>query len=481
MDNHQLLQEYVERQSEAAFAELVNRHVDLVYSTALRIVRDPALAQDVSQLVFIQLARKAGTIRTGNALPGWLYQAAHGHAVNALCSERARRNREVEVMNTAEPENELAQVWNEIASGLDDAMQTLNDAEQNAVVLRFFQDQSWRDIGNALAASEDTAQRRVNSALEKLRAHFLKRGITVSASILGLAIGANAVQAAPATLGTHLAAGSLVAAGGAKGAGLFSTIIKTLVAKWQVTAAVVTGVVVVGVTTTTVVLHDSEVVNAETVHQGLVLHLGFDQEEPDGRVIDDSGLGNDGRVTGARWTNEGRRGGAYEFRADGDQINVPNHPSLNPTNITISAWIKAPAPEAAWRYIIDKSATPGCNLALLGKGHPNGTQGQPHSQMTDSGCVRGRTVVADGKWHLLTTTYNGRKHSLYVDGRLEQETRCTQQGISNNLDLVIGRHNHLPGDGQVGDSFRGLIDNVQVYDRALSPKEVSFLFGSTDL
>ena len=101
MDNHQLLQEYVEGQSEAAFAELVSRHVDLVYSTALRIVHDPAQAEDVAQLVFIKLARKAGSIRT-ETLPGWLYRVAHDHAANAIRSEEARRNRETEAMNLAD-------------------------------------------------------------------------------------------------------------------------------------------------------------------------------------------------------------------------------------------------------------------------------------------------------------------------------------------------------------------------------------------
>ena len=479
MDSHNLLQEYVARQSEAAFAELVNRHVDLVYSTAFRIVQDPVLAEDVAQLVFIQLARKAGSIREGNALPGWLYRAAHGHAANALRSERTRRSREIKAVNLTQPETESALVWNEIESGLDEAMQTLSEAEQNAVVLRFFQGQSWRNVGNVLNASEDTAQRRVNSALEKLRAHFLKRGITISASILCLAIGTNAVQAAPATLGTHLAAGSLVAAGGAKSAGLFSTIIKTLVAKWQVTAAVVTGVAVVGVTITAMVEYRSNALSTENLRRGLVLHLGFDREEADDRVSDDSRLGNHGQVIGARWTANGRRGGGYEFRADGDQIKVPNHLSLNPANITISAWIKSPTPDASWRFIVDKSINPGYNLAVLGDGHGGMIRGQAHSQMSGDDCVWGG-VVTDGQWHLLTTTYDGKRHSLYVDGRPGIALPFQKLSLSNSLDLIIGRHSYGKPENQTGLSFRGVIDDVRVYDRALSPAEVAFLFASAD-
>ena len=478
MDDRDLLREYVAHRSEAAFAGLVNRYVNLVYSTAVRMVNDGAMAQDVAQAVFIKLAQKADTIRTGDALPGWLYRTTHSQAANTIRAEQARRRRETEAMNQAELNSEPALAWSAIASDLDEAMRSLSDAEQNAVVLRFFEGQSWREVSLALATSEDTAQRRVSGALEKLRGHFVRRGIAVSASVLALTLTTNAVQAAPAALGTSLTTGALAAIS-AKGAGGLSALFKFLAAKWQMTAAVLTGTAIVGITTA-VVTHHPPAVNAETVKQGLVLHLGFDQEEADGRASDDSGHGNNGQVTGARWTPKGRHGGAYEFTTDGDQIVVPDHPSLDPNNITVSAWINSPGSDDTWRYVIDKGIAPGYHLMVLGDGHGGVNQGHAHSQMVRSICLCGNSVVSDGQWHLLTTTYDGQRHRLYVDGRLESAFSSPPEGISNNLDLVIGCSRYNIPARDIGKSFRGRIDEVRIYNRVLSSKEVQFLFASTD-
>src|SRR5512138_2820923 len=102
MDDAELLRDYIERGSEGAFAELVRRHLDMVHSTALRLVGDAGMAKDVSQLVFMRLARKAAAIRDGNALPGWLYRAANFGAADALRAECRRRAREQEAMRFSE-------------------------------------------------------------------------------------------------------------------------------------------------------------------------------------------------------------------------------------------------------------------------------------------------------------------------------------------------------------------------------------------
>lgn len=155
MDDAQLLREYVERQSEQAFAELVGRHVNLVYSTVLRMVRDASLAEDVTQAVFIQLARKAPSIRSGNALPGWLYRVTHGQAVNAMRAERTRRQHETEAVNMAQSDQPSTAAWESIAPHLEEAMNALTERDQNAVLQRFFQGRSWREVGAILALSED--------------------------------------------------------------------------------------------------------------------------------------------------------------------------------------------------------------------------------------------------------------------------------------------------------------------------------------
>ena len=135
--------------------------------------------------------------------------------------------------------------WEYIGSGLEEAMHTLDLAEQNLIVMRFFEEQSWREVGNALALSEDTVQRRVGRALEKLRAHFTRRGVAVSASVLGLAIAANAVSAAPAGLASTVATASLAGAAGAESFSL-STEIKTILAK-KTTCAILTAVIIAAV------------------------------------------------------------------------------------------------------------------------------------------------------------------------------------------------------------------------------------------
>ncbi len=138
MDDHALLREYLEHHSEKAFSAMVERHLPLVYGTALRLVQDSHAAQDVAQVVFIQLARKAWTIRAGHALPGWLYRAARHAAYAAVRSETRRRRRETAAMNLADQNQTPAADWAEIAPLLDAAMGQLNCAEQDAVVLRFF-------------------------------------------------------------------------------------------------------------------------------------------------------------------------------------------------------------------------------------------------------------------------------------------------------------------------------------------------------
>src|SRR5688572_4956748 len=111
MCDRELLHEYVERRSEQAFAELVARHINLVYATALRRVRDSHLAEDVAQSVFILLARKAGSIREGEALAGWLYRATCFIAASAVRAERRRRDREAEAMKRVELHSSSLATW----------------------------------------------------------------------------------------------------------------------------------------------------------------------------------------------------------------------------------------------------------------------------------------------------------------------------------------------------------------------------------
>ena len=199
MDDWELLQEYAQRGSEGSFRELVNRHLGLVYSAALRQVNDPALAEEICQAVFILLARKAGSFRQGTVLTGWLFSTTRFVASRTLRGELRRRRREQEAL-VMQQANVSEGSWQRIAPELDDALEKLGESERNAVLLRFFEDKNHRQVGAALGISEEAAKKRVNRGLEKLRSFFTGRGFTISTAMLGSLMLAHAIKLPPAGL-----------------------------------------------------------------------------------------------------------------------------------------------------------------------------------------------------------------------------------------------------------------------------------------
>ena len=199
----ELVREYAIRNSEPAFETLVRRHVSLVYSVALRQVGNPAHAEEITQAVFLILARKAARLRSDTVLAGWLHETARFASASFLRGEMRRQHREQEAYVESQLQESSADAaWEQLAPLLDEAIGLLGRADRNAVVLRFFQNKSAREIAAALNVHESAAQKRLNHAVEKLRAHFLKRGVTVSAGALIGALSVNSVHGAPA----HLAA-----------------------------------------------------------------------------------------------------------------------------------------------------------------------------------------------------------------------------------------------------------------------------------
>jgi RNA polymerase sigma factor (sigma-70 family) len=211
-DDHELLRRYCQDGSQAAFAEVVERHVNLVYAAACRLVSDPHLAEDVTQQVFTLLARKAGGLSSSIVIPGWLYRATRNLASEALRHERRRHRREqlaVETMNLADAPQPS---WKEIEPLLDDAMASLRPIDHDAVVLRYFENKSLKEVGATLGWSEDAAQKRVARALVQLRAVLHRRGVTVSTAVLATTVSGAAVQVAPSGLAGSIAAASLLSA-----------------------------------------------------------------------------------------------------------------------------------------------------------------------------------------------------------------------------------------------------------------------------
>jgi|ERR1017187_4955462 uncharacterized protein (TIGR03435 family) len=252
----ELLREYVHRNSDEAFATLVTRHVNLVYSAALRKTGDPNAAEEIIQAVFIILAKKASRLSPRTILSGWLYQAARLTSASFLRTEirRARREQEAYMQSLAnETEPEL---WPQMAPLLEDAMGWLGEKDRNAIALRFFEGKSFQEIGTAFGASENAAKKRVAHALEKLHRYFSKRGVSSTTAIIAGAISANSVQAAPAMLAKSVTAVAI--AKGAAASGSTLTLIKgalKIMAWTKAKTAIVSGVVVLlaaGTTTVTV-------------------------------------------------------------------------------------------------------------------------------------------------------------------------------------------------------------------------------------
>src|SRR5829696_356999 len=197
-DTNELLRAYVEG-SEGAFGEIVRRHVDFVYSTALRKVGgDRALAQDVTQTVFTDLARKAKSLPQETVLTGWLHRDTCFRAADAVRREQRRRAREQKAVEMQMLDRAGEDLWVRVAPFVDDAMEKLSNPERDALLLRFIEGKSWRETGQALAVSEEAVQKRASRALEKLRAILARRGVVISSAAMAAVLTGNAVQAAPA-------------------------------------------------------------------------------------------------------------------------------------------------------------------------------------------------------------------------------------------------------------------------------------------
>ena len=200
----QLLREYAARGSEPAFAEIVARHTDLIYSAALRQCGTPEAAGEIAQGVFINLARRACTLAKqldeNASLAGWLFSDTRFVALHWHRDERHREAHQRLVMENFDPSSETSLDWERVAPVLDEAMAELNEADREAVLLRYFQNQDFAAVGRALGVTDDAAQKRVSRAVERLREFFAKRGVTIGASGLVVVISTNAVVVAPAGL-----------------------------------------------------------------------------------------------------------------------------------------------------------------------------------------------------------------------------------------------------------------------------------------
>lgn len=238
-----LLRRFVEDHAEAAFTELVQRHLTMVYATALRRVGgDAHLAQDVTQTVFISLARKASSLQSHASLAGWLYISTHRATAEVVRREQRRKQREASAysMNLVNTSDDPPIDPASLRPLLDDALVELKSDDREAVVLRFFAQHSFAEIGAALRITEEAARKRVTRALEKLQSALSRRGIISTVTALGSALSAAGITVAPATLVSQVAAVAL-AQSLALPAAAFTTTLASALLPAAAMAAVITG------------------------------------------------------------------------------------------------------------------------------------------------------------------------------------------------------------------------------------------------
>jgi RNA polymerase sigma factor (sigma-70 family) len=238
-DDATLLRRYAEDRSEAAFAELVKRHLDLVYSAALRRTGgDTHSAADVAQQVFATLARDARRLSRHSVLQAWLHTATRNASLNHMISEQRRKARESAAVDLEAGASAGAEApdWERIKPVLDAAIDELPGPDRDVVVLRFLERREYSEIGLALRMSADAARMRTGRALEKLRLLLARRGINSTAAALGAAVTSQSLLSAPAGLATAVTAASV--AGTASGIGLAASAASIMTTKTAVTAIV---------------------------------------------------------------------------------------------------------------------------------------------------------------------------------------------------------------------------------------------------
>jgi RNA polymerase sigma factor (sigma-70 family) len=250
-----LLGEYVRTGSAEAFRRLVEAHFDVVHSQCLRQLRDPAAAEDVTQLVFISLAQKASRISPDVVLDGWLFTATRYCCANHLRAAARRRSAERKAAIMRKEAVESGSFGGDFSSHaepiLDDAIANLGHRDREAVLLRFFRGRSLREVGDVLGVSEDAAKHRVLRAVEKLRGYFARRGVLASTDALATFLGCAVKPAAPGAIqaAVHVALNPSAVAATGHSAGLLTKTIWTwpkVAACFFVAGAVTTAAIIAG-------------------------------------------------------------------------------------------------------------------------------------------------------------------------------------------------------------------------------------------
>jgi RNA polymerase sigma factor (sigma-70 family) len=467
LSDQQLLQQYVRDQSEAAFRALVERHVDLVYGAAYRQLNNRATAEETTQTVFVMLAARAASLAGHPSLAGWLYHTSVNQARQQFRGEQRRRLREeaaVQLANTMQANEPPA-----LAGDLDEAMLELHDDDREAVVLRFFKQMPLKQVGAALGIDEDTAQKRISRAVEKLRQIFVKRGIAVSAVALSAALSVTAAQAAPVGL-----AATVTAAAALQGTSAASTVTLIKFMAWtKLKTAVVAAAALILITGTTVVAVKTAARNRPV-----------DFWPGEGNANDPKGGNNGAMMNGASF-EPGKIGQAFSFDGTNQYVEIPDGPSLSPArSFSIVAWIN-PLPGNGPRIIFakwgDTDDYDNHRSYVFCLEHDNvlrfGIADAAHQWDTAFHEFDSQATVTPEAWSHVAAVYdhdtgmrriylNGEMVAARVDPPITVLSTNTKAGIG-----AVLRSSAKP-DG----FFAGKIDEAAVFNRALSASQIRDLY-----
>jgi hypothetical protein len=216
------------------------------------------------------------------------------------------------------------------------------------------------------------------------------------------------------------------------------------------------------------------------IRQNLVLHFDFDKEPVGGRTPDQTGNGNEGLTVNVEFVKNGHQGGAAQFGLNDSYITVTNKDAINPRRLTLAAWIKTSHKDRVWRRIFDKGTGKGYVLTMCGEFTGKNYQGQVAIEPGKTWSLSD-IEVADGRWHHVVGTFNGAEARVYVDGwPVGTPGRWAGEIPSTAYDLTIGANRSNPDGaaGEIGASFNGLMDDVMMFNRALTANEIQVLFKS---
>lgn len=215
--------------------------------------------------------------------------------------------------------------------------------------------------------------------------------------------------------------------------------------------------------------------------KGLVLHFNFDKADAAGTLPDGSGQNNAGKATGAKWTSSGKKGGGYELTPATSSIRVANSPSLTVKQTTLSAWFKITKSDPSPRRILNRGKDGAFSLSIGGDPKDTNSQGKLAVRINDRPVCLSDNVVADGLWHNAVATFDGKEVRLYIDGQPQKQVApCAADSVPGTGDLTIGTVKPGSTPQQGAQSVDGIVDEVMVFNRALSADEIKAMVTAID-